>query len=173
MEEERVRYGIDSENKRGNKVIEYSVKGEHKSSATLKFTTNKTVYLEFTFCDNCSIFIELSKDGYHSEGISGSCTCIKKDVLDSLDEFMKVDCNKFVDEILNGRVFIDKRIINEYLKDGIMKVLQTYEEGESKKKFVRDTRIDPLYNDMANPNIKAARGKYKGDPLYDDMKVLG
>ena len=133
MEEERVRYSIDSVNKRGNKVIEYSVKGEHKSSATLKFTTNKTIYLEFTFCDNCSIFIELSKDGYHSEGISGSCTCVKNELLDSLDEFMKVDCSKFVDEILNGRVFIDKKIINEYLKDGIMKVLQTYEDSEPKK----------------------------------------
>lgn len=160
-------HGIDSINKRGNKVIEYYVKGEHKSSATLKFTTNKTIYLEFTFCDNCSMFVELSKDGYHLEGISGSCTCIKKEVLDSLDEFMKVDCSKFVDEILNGRVFIDKKVINEYLKDGIMKVLQTYEDSE-KKKFVRDTRIDPLYNDRVNPNIKATRGKYKGDPLYDD-----
>lgn len=170
MEEERFRYCIDSVNKRGNKVIEYSVKGEHKSSATLKFTTNKTIYLEFTFCDNCSIFIELSKDGYHSEGVSGSCTCIKKEVLDSLDEFMKVDCNKFVDEILNGRVFIDKRIINKYLKDGIMKVLQTYEDSEPKK-IVRNSRIDPLYNDMANPSIKVARGKYKGDPLYDDKIV--
>lgn len=168
--EERVRYGIDSENKRGDKVIEYSVKGEHKSSATLKFTTNKTIYLEFTFCDNCSMFVELSKDGYHLEGISGSCTCIKKEVLDSLDEFMKVDCNKFVDEILNGRVFIDKKIINEYLKDGIMKVLQTYEDGEPKK-IVRNSRIDPLYNDMANQDIKATRRKYKGDPLYDDKIV--
>lgn len=171
MEEERVRYGIDSENKRGNKVIEYSVKGEHKSSATLKFTTNKTIYLEFTFCDKCSIFIELSKDGYHSECVSGSCTCMKKEVLDSLDEFMKVDCNKFVDEILNGRVFIDKRIINEYLKDGIMKVLQTYEDGEPKKKFVRNYKIDPLYNDRPNLNIKATRRKYNGDPLYDDKMV--
>ena len=157
---------------RGNKVIEYSIKGEHKSSATLKFTTNKTIYLEFTFCDNCSIFIELSKDGYHSEGVSGSCACVKKELLDSLDEFMKVNCNKFVDEILNGRVFIDKKIINEYLKDGIMKVLQTYEDSKPKK-IVRNSRIDKLYNDMANPNIKVARGKYKGDPLYDDMKVLG
>lgn len=96
---------------------------------------------------------------------------MKKELLDSLDEFMKVDCNKFVDEILNGRVFIDKRIINEYLKDGIMKVLQTYEDSEPKKKFVRDTRIDPLYNDMTNPNIKTTRHKYKGDPLYDDKIV--
>ena len=168
--EERFRYGIDSENKRGNKVIEYSVKGEHKSSATLKFTTNKTIYLEFTFCDNCSMFVELSKDGYHLKGISGSCTCIKKEVLDSLDEFMKVDCSKFVDEILNGRVFIDKKIINEYLKDGIMKVLQTYEDGEHKK-IVRNSRIDPLYNDMANPSINVTKGKYKGDPLYDDKMV--
>lgn len=167
---EKICHGIDSVNKRGNKVIEYSVKGEHKSSATLKFTTNKTIYLEFTFCDNCSIFIELSKDGYHSEGISGSCACVKKELLDSLDEFMKVDCNKFVDEILNGRVFIDKKIINEYLKDGIMKVLQTYEDSEPKK-IVRNSRIDPLYNDMVNPNIKATRRKYKGDPLYDDKMV--
>ena len=170
MEEERVRYCIDSENKRGNKVIEYSIKGEHKSSATLKFTTNKTIYLEFTFCDNCSIFIELSKDGYHSEGISGSCACVKKELLDSLDEFMKINCNKFVDEILNCRVFIDKRIINEYLKDGIMKVLQTYEDGEPKK-IVRNSRIDPLYNDMANPSINVTKGKYKSDTLYDDMKI--
>lgn len=168
--EERVRYCIDSVNKRGNKVIEYSVKGEHKSSATIKFTTNKTIYLEFTFCDNCSMFVELSKDGYHLEGISGSCTCIKKEVLDSLDEFMKVDCNKFVDEILNGRVFIDKRIINEYLKDGIMKVLQIYEDGEPKK-LVRNSRIDPLYNDMANPSINVTKGKYNGDTLYDDKMV--
>ena len=86
---------------------------------------------------------------------------MKKELLDSLDEFMKVDCNKF----------IDKMIINEYLKDGVMKVLQTYEDSEPKKKFVRDTRIDPLYNDMTNPNIKTTRHKYKGDPLYDDKIV--
>lgn len=168
--EARICHGIDSVNKRGNKIIEYSVKGEHKSSATLKFTTNKTIYLEFTFYDNCSMFVELSKDGYHLEGISGSCTCIKKEVLDSLDEFMKVDCSKFVDEILNGRVFIDKKIINEYLKDGIMKVLQTYEDSEPKK-IVRNSRIDQLYNDMVNPNTKVARSKCKGDPLYDDKMV--
>lgn len=117
--------GISGERKL-SKAMEYNAPSPNNNSkAIVNFTTNKVISITFIFDDISSTLMKISKGGCNMEWITPKESFCEH-VVQSLDEFKDNDCSKFINEVLLGRIFVDKHVISNYLKDGIMRVLTSY-----------------------------------------------
>ena len=65
---------------------------------------------------------------YDKNDITSSNACVDfENEPDTFMKFLKDDIQRFIDEVMKERKFIDKIIINEYLKSGITRVLEDWE----------------------------------------------
>ena len=125
--------GIDSVMKRGKKVVLYYYDKNDITSrnACVEFETSTTIKITFAKKYSVALILDICKTGYDYESFVGNNEYFENEP-DVFMKFLKDDVKRFIDEIMKERKFIDKVIINEYLKSGITRVLDDWEIRDCK-----------------------------------------
>lgn len=124
----RLHRGIDSVMKRGKKVVWYYYDKNDITSrnACVEFETSTIIKITFAKEYSVALILDICKTGYDYESFVDNNDYFENEP-DTFMKFLKEDVQRFIDEVMKERKFIDKVIINEYLKSGITRVLEDWE----------------------------------------------
>lgn len=125
----RLHRGIDSVMKRGKKVVWYYYDKNDITSrnACVEFETSTIIKITFAKEYTVALILNICKTGYDYESFADCNNDYFENEPDTFMKFLKEDVQRFIDEVMKERKFIDKVIINEYLKSGITRVLGDWE----------------------------------------------
>lgn len=125
----RLHRGIDSVMKRGKKVVWYYYDKNDITSrnACVEFETSTIIKITFAKEYSVALILDICKTGYDYESFADCNNDYFENETGTFMKFLKDDVQRFIDEVMEERKFIDKVIINEYLKSGITRVLEDWE----------------------------------------------